>query len=323
MSLVDNARAIEAALQRLQGPAASGKLLVKATGADVKLRSGTIAYPQVGGQEKRAAGVFVKHVPTAQKDADDFVTVTSSGVLVDVEAVQGGSQANVEGGASYRWDPAVEGLELLSVSDSSGVSGGDFYGTYAGLRQFSHLKSINFDPRQGLFASGTFDYPAAILAWGGFEPLDGPQAASPGVRTARVAADGRMIYRFSWLLYVVTSRLDGAEARSDEAATLLMDVCAVLADARRIRDRAFIVSMEPGAQVQSARPSVVTPTSYVDVVTLQTQVVLERRPEPRVYSDWLRTRARLQTGEQPPGVELNVPDATFPMLPNGPGGPPV
>jgi hypothetical protein len=329
-STISNARAIEAALQRLQGPPAAGKLLVKpeplpdgSPGPDVVLPVGACAMPQDGNAIDERAAVYVRPNPAnpAEDSGDRTWTVTAAGTLVDVESVQGGAHTNRDGGTSYRWDPPLEGVELVSVTDASGIAGGSFSGAFAALRQFAHLKTINFVAGQGFFESQTVDFPAAVLAWGGIAPLDGPLAAAPGPRTARTK-QGAMLYRQTWMLYLGTSRLDSSGLRSNEGATLLDDVLGVIAWACRIRDRSFIVSGEPGAQIQSARPYVVSPTAYVDAVTIETSFVLERNPEPRAYHDWLRTRLRQQV---PPGGQLpliDLPNAIVPMPPNGPGTPP-
>jgi hypothetical protein len=260
----------------------------------------------------------------AEDSGDRSWTITAAGTLVDVESIQGGDHANRDPGTSYRWDPPLDGVELISTVDSAGITGGTLSGAFAGLRQFAHLKTIDFNPQQGLFESQTFAYPAAVLAWGGIAPLDGPLASAPGPRTARVRQGG-MLYRQTWLLYLATSRLDSSGIRSEEGATLLDDVLGVIVWAARIRDRSFIVSGEPGAQIQSARPFNVTPTTYVDLVTIETSFVLERNPEPRAYHDWLRTRIRQQfpaVTTPAPSPPLDFPNVIVPMPPNGPGSPP-
>jgi hypothetical protein len=318
VSSVQNSRAIEAALQRLQGPASAGKLLVHATGADTALDPGSCAIPIDAAALDRRGMVFVKPNP-AQSEGQ--WTVTAAGTLVDVEAIGGGTPGNKAAGTVYRWDPPLDGIELTSASDASGVTGGSFSGAYAGLRQYVYLKSLNRSDVEALFAAQVYDYPAAALAWARTTPLDGPLAGSPGPRTARVGQN-RMLYRHTWFLYLVTSRLDSEDARNLEADTLRDDVLELIQGARRTRNRAFAVSVEPGAEVQSADVFRVTPTSYVDLVTFNTIVSLEHNPEPRVYHDWLRTRLRQQTAAQAPAAPLDIPNVIIPIPPNGPGSPP-
>lgn len=315
MSTISNARAIEASLQRLQGPAATGRLLVRATGADVELGPGSCAVPVVNGVLNDQAVAFVHRNPA---DEDGRWTVTSAGVLVDVEAVQGGTPGNQVGGTPYRWDPPLPGIELVSTAEAAGLTGGAYTGAFAGLRQFTHLRSTDFVPGQELFAHKVFDYPAVAMTWARTAPLDGPLSGTPGPRTARVGSR-RMLYRHTWFLWVVTSRLDSAGARSNEALTLLDDVVGELEGAMRVRNRAFAVSLEPGAEVVTAAPFRLLPTVYVDLVTLDTAYVLHGRREPREYDDWLRTRLRQQTPPLGPDAPLDLPNLIIPMPPDGPG----
>lgn len=328
-STIQNARAIEAALQRLQGPPARGKLLVKATGADVVLTPGTCASPILGNSIDRLGTAFVRPNPAnpAEDLAERTWTVTSSGLLVDVEAVSGGTPGNREGGTSYRWDPPELGLEPLAVADAAGVTGGDWAGVYGGLKQFTHFSAVDFDPRQDLFETITFDYPAALLAWAGSGPADGPMAGTPGPRTARLRQT-RMFYRNRWALYLVTSRLDGNADRAHEATLLRDDVLECLENTMAVRERAFRVSAEPGADITAASPFRMLPQVYVDLILFDTFFVLEHRPETRTYNDWLRTRVKLYTAPNP-GIPpqddappLELPNLVVPMPPNGPGTPP-
>ncbi len=318
MSTIANARAIEAALQRLQGPAASGKLFVKATGADVEVRPGSCAVPVVAGALNDQAVAFVR--PNTANPGGKW-TVTSAGVLVDVAAVQGGPAGNQPGGTAYRWDPPLEGVEDTSDAEAAGLAGGEYSSAFAGLRQFSHLRTTEFVPGQELFKTQTFDYPAAVLAWARTGALDGPFAGTPGPRTARVS-NRAMLFKHTWFLWLVTSRLDGAAARSLEADTLRDDVVDAIEGAMRVRDRAFAVSIEPGASVVSVAPFRVLPTVYVDQITFDTGYVQAGRAEPRDYEEWLRTRLRQQTAAQPPDPPLDLPNIIIPMPPGGPGTPP-
>lgn len=333
MTIIDNARAIEAALQRLQGPAAAGKLVVKTEVVDgvpgpaTLLHPGTCALPLDGGMIDPGASVYVRPNPATASAAENpgAWLVTAGGVLVDVEAVQGGDRANKDGGTTYHWDPPELGIEAASVADAAGITGGSYSGAFAGLRQVSHFKPTvtSTEPNQALFMAGTFDFPAVVLGWAGMGPLDGAQAAAPGPRTARTGRG--MLYKNTWTIWVATSRLDSQAARSEEGTILLQDIIEILQDARRVRDRSFFVSAEPGAKAVSARPAYLAPTAYVDVITLETIFVLVRNPEPRVYNDWLRTRMKLYTAPNagsPPAPPLELPNVVVPMPPGGPGAPP-
>lgn len=330
MNTIDNARAIEAALQVLQGPPSSGKLLVKSLADDgAVLQPGTCAYPIDGNATDLRAGVYVKRNPaTAPAPGEKETALTSTwplttaGVLVDVESIQGGAHANRPGGTSYRWDPPLDGVELRSVADVGGLTGGANTGAFAALRQFAHIKTLNFPtaPGQNLFAMNISVYPAAVLAWASMVPLDGPLSAAPGPRSARTG-NASMLYRHSWELYLVTSKLESATARSLEGQTLLADVMAELTEACRVRDRCFVVSGEPGAQIQGARPVVAAPGQFVDMVTFDTTFTLTRESR-RSYHDWLRTRLRQQIPAGENDAPIDLPNVVVPMPPNGPGTPP-
>lgn len=328
---VHNARAIQAALQRLQGPPAVGKLVVRAVandgspGPDVVLQPGTCASPRVGGALDRGATVFVRRNPAtadAPDDTDKGVwTVTAAGTLVDVESLSGGPAMNQEGGTPYQWDPPVQGIELVSAADAGGITGGAYSGLPFGLKQFVHLKTMDVEAWRSLFAAQVYDYPAICLAWAGTTPLDGPMAGTPGPRTAR-AGSGVMLYRHAWSLFIVSSRLDSAGDRMLEGDTLRDDVIDVLFGARRVRDRVWLVSLEPGAEVAAAEALTASAQAFVDRVTLHTSFPQAHRPEPRDYHDWLRSRVRLQTPPQAPDPPIDFPNIVVPMPPNGPGTPP-
>jgi hypothetical protein len=329
---IDNARAIEAALQYLQGPPSSGKLLVKATGADVKLFPGDVALPVLGNAIEQRAGVYAKRNPATRDlkpakpgDPDEagHWLVTAAGTLVDVESIQGGTHTNKPGGTPYRWDPPLDGIELVSVADAGGLTGGAFSGASGGLKQFAHFDMLNLEPNQYLWQSNTFAYPAAILSWKSAQPLDGSFVAIPGPRTARVSQSATL-YRNTWWLTLLTSRLESVGLRSLEASSLRDDAREAIYGARRIRDRCFIVSVEPGANLPSIESAAITPTVRADRITIETAFVLDRASQ-REYHDWLRTRLRQQTPavtDPAPPPPLDLPNIIVPMPPNGPGSPP-
>jgi hypothetical protein len=315
-SSVQNARALEAALQPLQGTAAVGKLVVKTAdaGPDEVLHPGQCAVPVVGGQFSRQAMVFVRKNPAV---TDGTWTITAAGTLVDVEALQGGERPNLPGGTPYRWDPPLEGIELESASDASGLAGGTWTGAYAGLRQVVYLKSLDANARKALFQALVSDCPAVVIAWAATAPLDGPLAGSPGPRTARVG-QGTMLYRHTWFLFVVTKRLDGSSHRSLEGDTVRDDVLAILFGKKLVRNGVFQVSFSPGAHVQSANVQDVTPTSYIDRVTMETTVSFTAETSTDA-NPWLRSRLRQQTDPQAPDPPLDLPNIIIPMPPDGPG----
>lgn len=318
MSTIQNGRAIEALLARLQGPCASGKLVVRALGADTVLEPGRCAVPFGAGGIDYQATAFVKNNPANE---DGAWLVTAAGTLVDVETLQGGTHTNRDGGTSYRWDPPIEGIEDVSDAEAAGISGGAFNGAFAGLRELVQYKSLDKVGVDALFRAQAGNFPAALVSWMATTPLDGPLAGSPGPRTSRVSQRG-MLYRHTWMIWLVTSRLDLEAQRRAEGDTLRDDALDVLFGAKRVRDGVFQVSMEPGVEVQNAVAVNVTPTSYIDSVTFTTLVLQESHPEETDAHPWLRTRLRQQTAAQPPYPPLDIPNIIVPMPPGGPGTPP-
>jgi hypothetical protein len=145
---LQNARAIEGALQVLQGPAATGKLLIKATGPDTLLQRGSCLAPIDGGQIERRGSVFVRtNAATATAKCDQGAwTVTAAGTLVDVEAYQGGEHGNRAGGLPYLFDPPIPGIDPEAIADTPGITGGSWLDAHGALKQFSHLKALNREP---------------------------------------------------------------------------------------------------------------------------------------------------------------------------------
>lgn len=317
---VANSRAIEAVLQRLQGPSAVGQLLVRSTDATGFVPWGSFAIPEVKGQAIDAATVFVRPNP-ATLDANGNGgnwSVTQAGTLVDVESLQGGIRPNLAPGTLYRWDDPLDGIEEASLSPA-GVAGGAFGETEPGfggeLRFVGQFKQLNKVDSQQLFAAQAFDFPAAVLTWESTTPSDGPMQSSPGPRTTRVGSL-RMIYRHVWALFIITSRSDTEGERRREGERLRDGALEILADC--VSARGLWVSMSPGVEVLEARVGAVTPTSYVDVVRFATHIVVRHRPAPAVYNPWEYTRIQVQAAAAPPQPQILLGDVTAKMNPPPP-----
>jgi hypothetical protein len=308
MNTFNVARGILAAIQPVMGPAATGALLVRSTSATGTLPAGSVALPVVDGALTEEGAVFAQKNPAT---ADGSWAVTSAGVAVTVEALLGGTPANLPPiGTEYRWDPPVTGVESTSES-SSAVTGGSFSGAFGGLLAAKHYKDLG-----GQIDAGTFfraqlaQFPGVVLSWSGSTPLDGANAARPGPRSSRTGR-GKILYRHEWLLWVVTSRLDSASSRTREGDVIRDDLMEMLTESRCVRG-VFQVSNSPGLEILDARPFAVTPTSYVDLLRLGTTNTLVRR-NTATYTDWLNTRLRQQTDEQD-DEKLDLPDVTIPMV---------
>lgn len=307
---IANSRAIEAVLARLQGPPAQGQLLVHSLDATGTVPMGACAIPEVNGGLFEEGTIFVRRNPATD---DGSWPVVQGGTLVEVESIQGGEHVNLPGGTVYRWDAPLEGIELVSTAESTGLTGGTRSEALAALRAIRQYKSLSALSVEEFFrAQAACEYPAAVLAWAASAPLDGPMAAAPGPRSARVAR-GRMLFRHTWIIYLITSRLDSEGQRRREGERLRDDVLQILIDATGARSGQLRVSTDPGIEILSASVAKITPTSYVDRIEFATRVVLERRKEAESFGPWLSTRLRQQTAEQA-GAPLDLPDARFPMV---------
>ncbi len=309
LNTVDLARAICAAIQPLTGPAAAGKLLVHSTGPTGTVQAGAMAVPVRAGSLEEAGVVFVQKKAGV---ADGSWAVTSSGVLVDVQAINGGPIGNGDPGGPYRWAPTLTGIEATSAADGSGVTGGSFLAV-APLRQVRQYKQLTKADLVEFFQAQLSDFPAVAIAWEGLQPLGGSMGSSPGPRTARAGTDV-VLYRNTWLLFVVTSRLDTEIERRTEGDALRDAIVQRLH--QRIAARGLRVSMAPGAEVLDARVFKVTPTSFVDVIRIGTSIALQFQHE-EAFNDWLRTRIVEETAVGADGLRINIVDTKVPMPPNG------
>lgn len=304
-STVAIARAICAALQPFTGPAAAGKLLVRSTGPTGTLEGGACAIPITNGAIDETAVVFVKKNPAVENG--DW-PVTSAGVLVDVECVNGGPVGNRAGATQYRWHPSQDGIELVSVADGAGLAGGSLLTGLGTIRQVRQYKQLDRATVETFFRAQLTDYPAVALAWESTQPLGGAMGSSPGPRTARAGADV-VLSRHVWMLWIVTSRLDSEPERRVESDTIRDDVIERLHQRKVARE--LRLSMAPGAEILGASAFSTTPTSYVDLIRIATSFAMKFQHDEE-YNDWLRTRLRVQTTEQS-GSRIDLPDTTIPM----------
>lgn len=314
---VDNSRAIEAALARLQGPSAAGQLLVHSTAATGEMPWGCFAIPTVANAAIDAATIFVKPNPATldAKGNGGNWPILQAGTLVDVESVQGGERPNLPAGTVYRWDEPVAGIELTS-SSPAGMSGGAFGESEPGfggtLRFVGQYKQLTKPDTEALFRAQTFDFPAGVLSWESSSPSDGPMQSSPAPRTTRVGSL-KMIWRHVWTLCLITSRLDTEGERRREGERLRDDVLECLADCKSARG--LWVSMSPGIEMLEARVLAISPTSYVDVVRFATHIVVRHRPAPAIYHPWETTRITVSKATTPPAPAINLGDVTADMDP--------
>lgn len=311
-----NGRAIQAAIAPLMGPVATGQVLVRSVGPSGSVPFGACAIPVVRGGIFEEATVFVSKNP-ANEDGD--WPVTQAGVLLPVQALQGGVVGNQPPGTEYLWDLPIEGIEPKS-SSPAGLTGGvaPAPGVIGAVRQLALYKQLGQANFEQFIRAGIGKSPAICLAWESTAPNDGPMAAQGVARLARMGR-GKFLFRHTWALFIVTARLDTEAQRRREGDVIRDEVLVRLLDT--MSARGLRLANEPGAQILDARVFGVTPTSYVDLVRIGCTVTLQHKGEPRDYADWLRTRTVMPTapnGEGPSiSPPINVVDVTDPMPPNG------
>lgn len=322
---VDIGRTLEAVLQRCMGQWGNGRLLVKtqplpdgSDGPDAVLPAGSFAIPIVNGASLDEGTVYVKKnqatIVSPGKgfsDSGGDWTITAAGVVVDVETLQGGEQVNQVAGTLYRWDEPVPGIEEQSVL-STDVTGGDFSSDR--IRQVRQLRQLEKADQLELYQGKVSAYPAVVIAWAGSAPSDGPMQTSPGPRTARTASQ-TMLYRTTWMLFVITSALESNNDRRRQGQRLVDDLLEVLADCQTARE--LRVSTAPGIEVLDSNPFATNARVYVDLIRFATHTALRRRPQDEVFSPWLTTRFVNELGDQARLPALQMPDESMGMPPNG------
>src|SRR5690606_36886117 len=116
----------------------------------------------------------------------------------------------------YRWYPPLSGIEEVAVLQGDMTPGADHEETERGvLRQVRSYVGMTTKEKNELFQAQLGIYPAAVLAWTGMRPIDGPNFASPGPRSARLSADS-ILYRHLWVIFVIVYRHDSEVQRSME-----------------------------------------------------------------------------------------------------------
>lgn len=304
MNSSENARAILGALQPLTGAAATGKLFVRSTGATGIVPAGAFAIPKVGDSICEDATVFVKR----SSAADYSWAVTSLGTLVDVEALGGGTITNQSAGTEYRWDPPLSGIEATSESHASyPLAGGTLSGLLKQVRSYKNAQSATYEE---FIRAQLSTFPGAILAWESTAPASGTLGPAQGPRGDRRGRD-RILYRATWILYLVTSRLE-SEAWRRRESDLLRDAVTEELFGRELV-RTLHVSSSPGLEIVTEQPFAVTPAYYADLVRFGTTFVVERKSGATGYNDWMRSRIAMTEPASAPLLELTRVDTTVPM----------
>jgi hypothetical protein len=288
------ARAILEALRPLLGSAATGRLTVKATGADVTLRCGSFANIVA---ESPATGLLEVRRDVILRTRRDVIANTV-GVPVDVISLGGGQLMNQAAATAVIWDPPLTGIETTSVVAAGGLTGGADSVGLGSVKQVVWYETIGgASVARDLFAASVAgDTPAVVLGWDSSQEVE---------RMGR----GRGAYVDSWTVYVVTSRGEGSHDRRDEGLAIVDAVRSYLVDLGAVGG--FNLS-DPPIKVGVATRLAIAPTSYVYALKIQTFVGLEKAPrfvdpaalvfgdEGIAFAEWVRTRIDLDTATIPP-----------------------
>lgn len=308
-STVGQGRALLGLLQVLMGPFATGTLTVRSTGATGTVPKHSHGIPLDGGELFDDALLVVQPNPATP---DGSWAVTSAGTPVTVAAVLGGTKGNLASATQVRWDPPLAGIKAVSVT-AGALAGGSYFTSQPGtptLRQARLYKEVPRDVLDALFAGQMGeDTPAAVLAWESAGPADGTGIAAMGSTPSRVGS-GKRLWKNNWVLFLVTSRLEGQGPRRRESDDFRDLALELLTD--RTAWRGIPISSPQGLQIVEASVFRVLPTVYVDSIRFASTITLERRDE-RTFNDWTKTRIRVEQPEQPPGQPLYVPNVTDPM----------
>lgn len=302
MNTIMVTRGIQALLQVLQGNYSSGTVTMTATGDDVEVRAPVFGIPIVDGAEDESRLIKVEKNGAADTG---YWTVTSGGIDVNVQSVQGGAHVNLAEGTEIRWDPPMAGIELLGTVAAGGLTGGTRSTAFGALRQVRHYKDRGNQTALQFFQSQVADYPAALLTWDSTTPADGSAIPGIGADSTRIG-NGKRMFAHNFELGVITSRRDGADIRRKEGDQLRDDLLELLTD--RVSYRNCPISTGRGLQITEARFVAVTPTVNIDLIRFSCQYALVRR-EARTFNDWLKTRLQIER----PGDEDSAVDVKFNM----------
>ena len=307
-STVEQGRILMSLLQVLMGSyATNGYVTVRSTGPTGVVPAYSYAIPLFGSLNEDATIRVEKNPATA----DGSWLVTSAGTPVPVSALLGGPIGNLPLSTLVRWDEPLSGIEEFSQVTTA-LSGGAFLNPSSGpvLRQVKLYRELGPDVVKTLFAAQAgADTPSAVLAWASSGPADGTGSPAMGLAASRVR-EGSRIWKNNWLLWLVTSRFESTEIRRREGDTIRDLTLSLLTD--REAWRGVTLSLPQGLQIVEASVFKVLETSYVDLIRFSTSYTLTRRDE-RVFNEWVTSRIRLETAEQPPGSKLFVPDIKVPM----------
>ena len=261
----------------LLGARATGQAVVHATGPTATIPAGSYAVPLIG-----APGSYGTDPSLLVKVADPPVTITNAGTVVDLVAMTGGAAANLPAGTVLRWSPTIAGVEATSVvADAGGgvgMTGGAAPSGVGTAQRIVSFEGVGKGPAAETFwAAAVGAFPALVVSWEG---------AGEAQRLGRGRASRMSRYR----IYVVTTRLDGDNARRDEGKALLDAVGEVLCDRAAADGEVF--SAPPLALLDAGRLVLPGPSAayiyWQEIRVAETVSKLELRS----FGPWTSSRER-------------------------------
>jgi hypothetical protein len=288
--LVRMERALMSVIQPLTGARATGNALVRATGADVELPRNSYAGPLILSDANRESFDHNRLVKTASAVT---VTVTAAGTTVPIFSMLGGTQMNLDP-MRIRWDPPVDGVELVSTISSPGLAGGTDSTEEDAVAQVTVIEGLGTkDVARKIWASGAMAgrLPLVILSW-------------ESAQAVRKQGLGKTWERTTYRAYIIVDRLDGDHERRDQGKTVLQGLKEWWFDRAEVDGEVFSVPPIDGGPSGRLQMSAEHYVYFVEFVVVHTT----KRREPRTFNDWKKTRERIRTTpdpQHPPGTELD------------------
>lgn len=291
---VYTARQIMAVIQPLLGARSSGTATVSATAGNITLKKNAQALPIV----PSASGTMQLDPSRPVRVAADTI-VTSAGVAVPVTSLLGGPAQNLPLTTTLRWDPPLDGIELVSPLASALTGATQAVGPGSIKRLVLYEGVGPSSAQRDLFLAKAGHFPAVILNW---DSTGEGEKVGNGV----IARPDR------WVLTIVTSRSDAGELRAMDGLDIKDALEVLLADRAAVDGEPFSA---PGIALMGARRVDVSESSYIYTLMLETYGAVQRT-DTRVWNDWLLTRYDFDTPDTPPYPVVD--DARHDMDPDTP-----
>ncbi len=289
--------AILSALAPLTGVRSSGSMTALASGGATTVPPGWYLVPTIRTPSGESYVDFGRMVKTTTETAVDPVA-DPSGTAVAFVSVSGGVRQNLDPGTVLEWYPEPPAGITSTAVTVAGSSGGTDATGPAAVRQALSWEGLGAaSVAADLWKAGTDAFPAVIVAW-------------RGASEERRVGAGKILEKHNFDVFVVATRLDGANRRRDEGKIVLSAV------QREIEDRAQV-----DGEIFSSPPTVpgalsrlaMDPGSYTYVLALQVSHAA-KRTERRAYMPLAKVRTQIVTTDdgvtQPPADPLVIVDDT-------------